>query len=99
VLNFFGIMQYFDSACGATLDEKTRATKEEVMTYALDTAKITPDKILMVGDRHFDINSANRFGLDSVGVTFGYGSREELTAAGATYIVDSAKEIEKLLTE
>lgn len=99
VLNFFGIMKYFDSACGATLDEKTRATKDEVMTYALDTAKIPPDKILMVGDRHFDINSANKFGLDSVGVTFGYGTREELKAAGATYIVDSAKEIEKLLTE
>lgn len=97
VLNFFNVMQYFDYACGATLDEKTRATKDEVMRYALDTANIAPEKILMIGDRHFDINSANKFGLDSVGVTFGYGSREELKEAGATYIVDKASKIIDLL--
>ena len=55
------------------------------------------EKTLMVGDRKFDINSACKFGLDSVGVTFGYGSKEELKSAGATYIADSAKEIENLL--
>lgn len=97
VLNFFKIMEYFDYACGATMDEKTRATKDEVMTYALDMAGSLPQDTIMIGDRKFDINSANKFGLDSIGVTFGYGSRKELSLAGATYIVDSPSEIEDIL--
>ena len=97
VLRFFEIFDLFDHACGATMDEKTRATKDEVMAYALEISGAQREKTLMVGDRKFDINSACKFGLDSVGVTFGYGSKEELKSAGATYIVDSAKEIENLL--
>lgn len=97
VLRFFEILDLFDHACGATMDEKTRATKDEVMQYAFDTSGAKREKTLMVGDRKFDINSANKFGIDSVGVTFGYGSEDELKEAGATYIVDSASEIEKLL--
>lgn len=97
VLRFFEIFDLFDHACGATMDEKTRATKDEVMAYAFETSGAQREKTLMVGDRKFDINSACKFGLDSVGVTFGYGSEEELKSAGATYIVDSAKEIENLL--
>ena len=97
VLRFFEIFDLFDYACGATMDEKTRATKDEVMAYAFETSGAQREKTLMVGDRKFDINSACKFGLDSVGVTFGYGSKEELKSAGATYIADSAKEIENLL--
>ena len=47
----------------------------------------------MVGDRHFDINGAKYFSIDSVGVTFGYGDYEELSRAGATYVVDTAQEL------
>ena len=97
VLRFFEIFDLFDHACGATMDEKTRATKDEVMAYAIETSGAQREKTLMVGDRKFDISSACKFGLDSVGVTFGYGSKEELKSAGATYIADSAKEIENLL--
>ena len=97
VLRFFEIFDLFDYACGATMDEKTRATKDEVMQYAFDTSGAEREKTLMVGDRKFDINSARKFGIDSVGVTFGYGSEEELKNAGATYIVNHASEIEKLL--
>ena len=97
VLNYFGILDLFDFACGATMDEKTRATKDEVMTYAIEMSSATPSTTLMIGDRKFDINSAIKFGLDSVGVTFGYGSEEELKGAGATYIANSAMEIKEIL--
>ena len=97
ILKFFGIYELFDYACGATMDEKTRGTKDEVMRYAFETSGANKENTLMVGDRKFDINSANKFGIDSVGVTFGYGSKKELCEAGATYIVEQACEIEKLL--
>ena len=37
----------------------------------------------MIGDREHDVNAATRNGMRTVGVTWGYGSIDELTAAGA----------------
>ena len=55
--------------------------------------------MLMVGDREHDIFGAKENGLDSMGVLYGYGSREELCEAGADYIVGTAHEAtEKILT-
>lgn len=93
-----GIMPYLDYLGAATTDEKTRATKEAVIEYTLSMCdEKDRQKILMVGDRHFDINGAKAYGLDSVGVTFGYGDRQELLEAGANYIVDSMQELDSLL--
>jgi phosphoglycolate phosphatase len=51
----------------------------------------------MIGDRRFDINGAAVCGIDSVGVLYGYGSREELTQAGATYIAEKVEDISSIL--
>ena len=93
-----GIDKYLDYVASATTDEKTRATKEAVIDYALTLCQEkNRDRILMIGDRHFDINGAKSFGIDSMGVTFGYGSEQELKEAGATYIAKSVKEIDEIL--
>ena len=47
----------------------------------------------MIGDRKYDINGAKKMGIDSIGVTYGYGSQEELQAASANYIVDTVEEL------
>ncbi len=93
-----GIFPYLDYLGAASIDEKTRATKEAVIEYVLTMCEEKDrSKILMVGDRHFDIKGARCFDLDSVGVTFGYGSYQELLEAGATYIVKSFKELDNIL--
>lgn len=97
ILDHFDIIKHFDYPCGATMDEKTRASKDDVMQYAFETSGAKKESTIMVGDRMFDINSANKFGIDSIGVTFGYGARKELEDAKATYVFDTAKEIEELL--
>lgn len=97
VLEYLEVDKYFDFVCGATMDEKTRATKEAVMSYALMVSRATPSTTIMIGDRSFDICSANYFGLDSIGVTFGYGTSKELKDAKATYVVSSCEEIKKIL--
>lgn len=58
---------------------------------------VEKSKALMIGDRYFDIDGANGAGVESIGVTFGYGSEEELRSAGATYLADSADDIRKLI--
>lgn len=93
ILRHFGLDKYFLFAAGSTMDE-TRTNKAEVIEYALSECGIT-DKtsVIMVGDREHDIIGANKNGLDSIGVLFGYGSREELEAVGAAYIAETVEEI------
>lgn len=49
----------------------------------------------MVGDREHDIIGARQVGIDSIGVMYGYGSKEELSAAGATHIIKDVENIKK----
>lgn len=93
ILKYFEIEKYFDFIAGATMDE-TRVKKAEVIAYALKSYEITDlPSVVMVGDREHDIFGAKEAGIDSVGVLYGYGSREELQSAGATYIAKNVGEI------
>lgn len=98
VLQNYDILKYFDFVGAASMDEKTRATKEAVLEHTISSLGITDrSRVVMIGDRHFDINGAKQFGLDSIGVLFGYGSEKELSEAGATYLAKDTSEIEKIL--
>lgn len=97
ILEHFDLDRYFSFVAGALMDE-TRTAKGDVIAYGLKSCGISdPKRVLMVGDRLHDINGAKKCGLDSLGVLFGYGSREELTKAGATYLAESVQEIERFV--
>lgn len=98
ILRHFGLMDYFDFLAGAAMDEKSRLTKTEVIEYALENCGVTDrSRVLMVGDRSHDILGAKAAGLDSAGVLYGYGSREELEEAGADYIFETVADLLKLI--
>lgn len=97
ILVYFGLRDYFDFVGGASLDGR-RNYKADVIRYVLDANGISSrEKAVMVGDRKFDILGAKEFGLETVGVLYGYGDREELTTAGADHLVESVAELEALL--
>lgn len=97
ILKYFGITDYFDFIAGATMDE-TRNKKADVIAYALKNAEINDLKTaVMIGDREQDITGAVCNGLDSIGVLYGYGSREELEHAGATYKAQTVDDILKIV--
>lgn len=97
ILHHFDLEKYFLFAAGSTMSE-TRTNKAEVIEYALSECGITDKStVVMVGDREHDIIGANKNGIDSIGVLFGYGSREELESAGATYIAETVADIEKYI--
>lgn len=97
ILEHFGLSHFFDFIGGATMDE-TRSKKADVIKYVIDSLDIKDlSTVVMVGDRHHDIDGANQNGLDSIGVLFGYGDKEELETAGATYIAETVNDIIKLL--
>lgn len=97
ILEKFGLLSYFTFVAGATMDE-TRTRKADVIAYALEHISYEAKaSTVMVGDRHHDIEGARALGLDAIGVTFGYGSREELQGAGATYVVDTIAQLRQRL--
>ena len=74
--------------------DESRNKKADVIRYALESCHIgDKSSAIMIGDRENDISGAKENGLDSLGVLYGYGSREELESAGATYIVNKPAEI------
>ena len=95
ILQHFELDGYFDFIGGASMDE-TRVKKADVIQYALDTCNISSKaSVIMVGDRHHDIDGAKLCGLPSIGVTYGYGSIDELKDAGADFIALSVEDILK----
>lgn len=58
---------------------------------------VEPEEILFFGDGDTDMQFAVNSGFLPVACSWGYRSREELTAAGARQIVDSTAELEQLL--
>lgn len=97
IVEHFDVDKYLTFVAGSELDG-SRNSKAEVIDYALKKNNITDiNDVIMVGDRKHDIIGAKKNNMKSIGVTFGYGSREELKEAGADYIVDNINELKEML--
>lgn len=97
IMEHFDIAKYFYFIGGSDMGEM-RSSKSAVIEYVLSNCNITePKKCIMIGDREHDVNGAAKFGIETVGVLFGFGSREELEKAGAAYIVKTVEELNNLL--
>ena len=97
VMKYFGFTDYFAYVAGADL-EGTRVRKADVIRYLLEKEGIAdPGEAVMIGDRKHDVLGAKEVGMDSIGVLYGYGSREELEEAGAGRITASVEELEEYL--
>src|SRR5262249_6192462 len=92
ILDQFELAPYFAAVYGPDLDD-TSYTKATLVGRALASERIASDAAVMIGDRADDIEGARTNGVRSVGVTWGYGSRAELEAAGADVIVDTVPEL------
>ncbi len=58
-----------------------------------------PWEVVVVGDTHYDIEAAAELELDSVGVSYGFSSYEEIEKLNPDYIAQSVKELRGLLIE
>ncbi len=97
ILDYFDLTRYFDDIFGANMDG-TRLKKKELIRDVL--GRWDPDRRhrpVMIGDREHDILGAKAMQIDSIGVLYGFGSREELETAGATHIIDSVSSLRAYL--
>ena len=97
VLNHFDLARYFEQIAGATLDG-SRSHKADVITYLLG---LTGDvgQTLMVGDTAFDVIGAAAHGFPTIGVSWGYGTVEDMEEAGAKAIAHSMDELAELINQ
>lgn len=97
VLKHFGLFDIFDLVSGSN-GKETLVEKPDIMAEAF---KIIPvkdrEKTVMVGDRKYDILGAKAHNIKSIGVTYGYGSEQELMEYGADYIVSTVEQLTALL--
>ena len=97
MLEKFGLLKYFDTVSGSD-PEETVCTKTAVIEQAFIRLGVTDkSKVLMIGDRKYDVAGAKEAGIDCLGFYSGTADEGELESAGAVAVVHSAKEMMELL--
>ncbi len=97
ILDYFKLSSYFHFTAGSNLDG-TRTKKSEVISYALLECRLQAGtNAVMIGDRKYDIIGARETGLDSVGVLYGYGSRQEMEKEDPTHMVETVAGLRAVL--
>jgi phosphoglycolate phosphatase len=95
VVNHFGILSLFDRVFAVRRDIGIFDKLQVMQSVAAELGSIPGPA--MVGDRCFDIEGGRAVGFVTVGVLYGYGSREELLAAKSDYLLDSVGDLSALL--
>lgn len=101
ILKNYKIFDFFKVIVGSEFDG-TRSDKTEVILEVLNQLGINENeknRVLMIGDRKYDILAAKKCGLKSLGVKFGCAELDELEKAEADYLAESVDELEKFLLE
>lgn len=97
IMDRFALAPYFELICGASLD-LSRDSKSAVIAYLLEQVP-NAEQVIMVGDTAYDVIGAKEHGIPTIGVSWGYGKAEDMTAAGAVAIADTMDALYKLLSE
>ncbi len=92
ILEHFGLTEYFE-IIGGDDQASARNTKAKVIAYVMEQLQADTTDIIMVGDRKFDIEGAHTMHIPAIGVLYGYGNQQELTACGADAIVQTPQDL------
>ncbi|MGK4116050.1 HAD family hydrolase [Lysinibacillus capsici] len=97
IIKYFQLESYFDLVVGSHLDG-SRSAKGEIIAEVLQQLDSYPkEQFIMIGDRKYDLIGARENQIDAIGVTYGFGSLEELKNEEPKYIVDHVNDLLKYL--
>lgn len=96
IVDHFGLAPYFSFVAGAELNG-SRNDKVDVLRYALQETGADGAHALMIGDRFHDIVGGHAVGMKTVGVLYGYGSRQELESVHADYLCSTISDLQTTL--
>jgi phosphoglycolate phosphatase len=94
ILDHFGLAEFFAQIYGSQTDGG-RAVKDELLGFLIVREGIVAGAgdAVMIGDRKYDALGARAVGLPAIGALWGYGTREELRAAGADPLIEAPRQI------
>lgn len=96
ILDHFKLTPYFQAVYGSQLDG-SRANKAELIAYLMRNESLSAESTLMIGDRLHDAAGALANGITPIGVLWGFGSREELIAAGVQTLCEEPGQLPALI--
>ncbi len=98
VLRHCGISDYFDTVAGAPDNIEVKWQKKDSVKKAMEAiAGANYQNTVLIGDRLFDAQGAQAAGIASIGVLFGYGTKDELEASPFTAIAEDINSLSELL--
>jgi phosphoglycolate phosphatase len=92
ILERFDLARHFAGIHGPELDG-TNDHKGDLIAHIMAREGVAAQTAIMIGDREFDVTAATRNGMPTVGVTWGYGSIEELEVAGAAALCHAPSDL------
>ena len=101
ILKHFDLLRYFHEVVGSTLDGSI-STKQEVLEELgrrMAHLAIGKDQMCLIGDTKYDAAGAKAFGIACIGVGYGFGTEQELLAAGAEAVFAGIEEVENYIEE
>ncbi|MBR5236044.1 MAG: HAD family hydrolase [Clostridia bacterium] len=96
ILEHFGLSDFITYIGGSELSGE-RVEKEDVIDFVLKNNNINKETAVMIGDRKFDIIGGKKRGLKTIGVLYGYGDEEEMTAAAPDRIAATVDDLARIL--
>jgi len=96
VLQYFGIHQYFREVAGA--DYSGHASKADLIAGLMRRNGIQdPLDVVIIGDTRYDIDAATELAIDSIGVTYGFCSEDEVASCNPDYIARKVSDLHRFL--
>ena len=98
VADYLKITDMFDAIVGVKIDDSNHSTKTGLVLDAMKKQGAKDkSRVLMVGDRCFDIDGASGAGVKSCGALWGYGNEEEFKAHNADFIISLPSDVINLI--
>ena len=91
-LDYFNYDDYFKDILGSDF----MFSKKEKILYAAKKYNVALQDIYYIGDTTGDIKEGKQAGVKTVGVTWGWHSKEKMAAAGPDYLFDNPQELLQL---
>lgn len=98
ILKHLNLTYLFTGIVGSNLDN-TRTDKSEIIAFVLNEYQVNPLDSVMIGDTKYDMIGGKKQGLLTIGVHYGHGTKEDLTACKPDYLVNDCRELATLIEQ
>jgi phosphoglycolate phosphatase len=98
IVRHFALGRWFEDVFGPELDGRFD-DKTALVEWILHSLALRPEKTVMIGDRKEDVQAGKTNGTRTIGVTYGFGSKEEIISAAPDYVCQRPAQIQPSVSD